>query len=140
MSSILGLLTAINCYNVKSSTVVQDIFAAAKVLALIIIIITGFVWLALGHVENLRDTMANTNYSLGHLSLSFYTGVFSYAGWNYLNFVTEELKEPNKNLPRAIMIAMPLVTVIYLLANFAYFAVLTPTEILASDAVAVVSK
>ena len=123
----------------KSTTLVQDIFAAAKVLALIIIILTGFVWFGLGHVQNLQDTMENTNYSLGHLSVSFYTGVFSYAGWNYLNFVTEELKEPNKNLPRAILISMPLVTIIYLLANFAYFTVLTPTEILASDAVAVVS-
>ena len=139
-NSLLGFLTAVNCYNVKSTTLVQDIFAAAKVFALIIIIITGFVWLGLGHVENLEDTMANTKYSFGHLSVSFYTGVFSYAGWNYLNFVTEELKEPNKNLPLAIVISLPLVTVIYLLANFAYFAVLAPTEILASDAVAVVSN
>ena len=138
--SLLGFLTAVNCYNVKSTTLVQDIFAAAKVFALIIIIITGFVWLGLGHVENLEDTMANTEYSFGHLSVAFYTGVFSYAGWNYLNFVTEELKEPSKNLPLAIIISLPLVTTVYLLANFAYFSVLAPTEILASDAVAVVSK
>ena len=127
-----------NCHNVKSSTLVQDIFAAAKVLALIIIILTGFVWIGMGHTENLQDTMANTKWNVGHLAVAFYTGVFSYAGWNYLNFVTEELKEPEKNLPRAIIISLPLVTVIYLLANFAYFTVLTPAEILASDAVAVV--
>ena len=139
LPSISGLLTAINCYNVKSTTLVQDVFAAAKVFALVIIILTGIVWMALGHAENFADPMANTNHSLGDLSLAFYTGVFSYAGWNYLNFVTEELKEPNKNLPLAIKISMPLITCIYLLANFAYFAVLTPTEILASDAVAVVS-
>ena len=136
---ISGLLTAVNCYNVKSSTLVQDVFTAAKVFALLIIIFTGFVWLGMGHTEYLNDTMANTKYSLGYLSEAFYTGVFSYAGWNYLNFMTEELIEPEKNLPRAIMISMPLVTGIYLLANFAYFTVLTPSEILASDAVAVVS-
>ena len=83
--------------------------------------------------------MDNTNYSPGMLALSFYSGLFSYAGWNYLNFVTEELIEPNKNLPRAIYISMPVVIVIYLLANVAYFAVLTPLEILSSNAVAVVS-
>ena len=70
--------------------------------------------------------------SVGDLSMAFYSGIFSYAGWNYLNFVTEELREPNKNLPRAIYISMPLITTIYCLANLAYFIVLQPTEILAS--------
>ena len=131
------MLTSVNCYNVKSVTWVQDIFTAAKVLALIIIIVSGMVWIGMGNLENLADPMKYSNYSMGDLSLAFYAGVFSYAGWNYLNFVTEELKEPNKNLPRAIYISLPLITCIYLLANFAYFAVLEPSEILASNAVAV---
>ncbi len=73
--------------------------------------------------------------------------------------MTEELKDPYKyffksfifnvvfskfiffikrNLPRAIYISLPLVTGIYVLANVAYLAVLTPTEMLSSDAIAVV--
>ena len=54
--------------------------------------------------------------------------------------MTEEIKEPNKNLPRAIYVSLPMVTIIYLLANVAYFSVLTPSEILASKAVAVVCE
>ena len=46
----------------------------------------------------------------------------------------------HRSLPRAIYISLPLVTVVYLLANVAYFAVLSPTEVLASNAVAVVSR
>ena len=47
----LALLTFINCYNVKSATMVQDIFTATKVLALLIIIISGFAWLGLGYIR-----------------------------------------------------------------------------------------
>ena len=43
------------------------------------------------------------------------------------------------NLPRAIYISLPLVTGVYVLANVAYLAVLSPTEMLASDAIVVVS-
>ncbi|PIO54884.1 hypothetical protein TELCIR_23741, partial [Teladorsagia circumcincta] len=67
----------------------------------------------------------------------FYSGVFSFAGYSYLNFVTEELKDPYRNLPRAIYISLPAVTLIYMLVNMAYFAVLSVDEILESDAVAV---
>ena len=103
-----------------------------------IIIISGIVWMGLGNLDNFHNSMSNSDFSPSRLSLAFYSGLFSYAGWNYLNFVTEELKDPNKNLPRAIYVSMPLVTCTYLLANVAYFAVLNTSEILASNAVAVV--
>ena len=91
-----------NCWNVRAATKVQDMFTFTKVLARIMVVVAGAVWLALGRTDNLFsvDPMKNTAWSPGHIALSFYSGLFSYAGWNYLNFVTEELKEPNKNLPR----------------------------------------
>ncbi|KAI9542601.1 b(0,+)-type amino acid transporter 1 [Dissostichus eleginoides] len=49
----------------------------------------------------------------------------------------EELKDPFRNLPLAIIIGIPLVSVCYVLVNVAYFTVLTPTELLLSPAVAV---
>lgn len=52
--------------------------------------------------------------------------------------MTEELRDPYKNLPRAIYISLPLVTAIYVLANMAYLAVLSRDEMLASNAIAVV--
>ncbi|XP_046385826.1 Y+L amino acid transporter 2 [Ischnura elegans] len=134
---ITCFLTAINCKNVKWATRVQDAFTATKILALVVIIIAGLVALAIGETNNLSNINQDANWDPGYIALSFYSGLFSYAGWNYLNFVTEELKDPYKNLPRAIGISMPMVTIIYVLANLAYFIVLTKEEILSSNAVAV---
>jgi amino acid transporter len=64
--------------------------------------------------------------------------IFSYR--NCLNFVVEELKDPFKNLPRAIGISMPIITLVYAMANVAYLIVLTPEELLSSNAVAVVLR
>lgn len=46
-----------------------------------------------------------------------------------MNLVTDELQNPSRNLPLAIMIAVPLVTACYVLANVGYFAVLRMDQI-----------
>ncbi|KAI6203621.1 Aat-2 [Aphelenchoides besseyi] len=136
-SSVIIILTIINCYSVRWSTRTQDVSTIAKLGALVVIILAGVVYVALGNVENLRIPKTNSiDLSLPQIALAFYQGVFSYSGWNYLNFVTEEIKEPYKNLPRAIYISLPVVTIIYMAVNCAYFAVLTPEEVLESPAVA----
>jgi len=57
---------------------------------------------------------------------------------NYLNFIIEELKDPIRNLPRAIAISCTLVTVVYVLTNIAFYTTLSVDEVLGSKAVAVV--
>ena len=83
-----------NCSNVKLAAKVTEIVSITKVLALVLIIIAGGVHLAMGHTENLSwDNMVqDTTTSPGRIALSFYSGLFSFAGWNYLNFVTEEIQ------------------------------------------------
>ncbi|XP_022247804.1 large neutral amino acids transporter small subunit 2-like [Limulus polyphemus] len=57
---------------------------------------------------------------------------------NYLNFVIEELKDPHRNLPRAIFISCVLVTVVYALTIVAFHTTLSVQEVLGAEAVAVI--
>jgi L-type amino acid transporter 9 len=71
------------------------------------------------------------------IAVAFYSGLWAYDGWNNLNFLTEELINPSRNLPLAIVIAMPIITGIYLLTNISYLTVLSMQEIIAQDAVGI---
>lgn len=115
----------------------QNVFMFCKLAAVSIIIFVGMGYMFMGHYENFEEPFEDSTTNIGKLSVAFYSGIFCYAGWNYLNFMTEELRDPYTNLPKAIYISLPIVTAIYVLANTAYFAVLTPQEISASKAVAV---
>ncbi|XP_066536673.1 large neutral amino acids transporter small subunit 2 isoform X2 [Hoplias malabaricus] len=136
----LLLLTWVNCFSVRLATRVQDIFTAGKLLALVLIIILGIVQICKGHFYWLEPAHAFEpfqEYDMGRIALAFLQGSFAYAGWNFLNYVTEELIDPHRNLPRAIFISIPLVTFIYVFANVAYVTAMSPNELLASNAVAV---
>merc|ERR1712212_210072 len=86
--------------------------------------------------KEVDDAFADSRVTASAISLAFYQGLYSFAGFNYLNFLMGEIKDPVRNLPLAIFIAMPLITFIYVMTNVAYFSVLMPYEMLETDATA----
>ncbi|XP_066940455.1 Y+L amino acid transporter 2-like [Macrobrachium rosenbergii] len=135
-ASLICFLSFVNCVNVKWVASLQNIFTATKLLALIVVIVSGILHILWGHTENYRYPFVNSNWSSGAIATAFYQSLFSYSGWESLYYVVEELKNPERNIPLSIMISTTLVTVVYVLANVAYLAVLTPSEMLSSNAVA----
>ncbi|XP_015246401.1 PREDICTED: b(0,+)-type amino acid transporter 1-like isoform X1 [Cyprinodon variegatus] len=136
------VVSSLNILNSRIAVRVQVIFLVAKVLALTFIVIGGILKLIQSStvfVENFKveNSFKDTHYSVSALGMAFYQGLWSYAGWYNLNYVTEELKRPEVNLPRALVIAISLVTGMYLLVNVSYLTVMTPRELMSSTAVAV---
>ena len=132
------LLGFVNCYSVRMSNMVQDYLTYAKVFALILICLTGFVQLGSGNTEHFTWDGTVTDPSV--IALSFYSGLFAYTGWNYLNFIIEEMKvnsclqlcrsnnflyqNPVRDLPRAIFISCVICLLIYVLTIVAFHTTL----------------
>lgn len=66
----------------------------AKLAALGVIILVGVGHAALGNTTNFNNFWEGSVTDPGRIAVAFYSGIFSYSGWNYLNFMTEELKNP----------------------------------------------
>ncbi|KAI3377765.1 hypothetical protein L3Q82_008908, partial [Scortum barcoo] len=135
-AAAIFLIIIVNCLSVKLASYVQNFLTAAKLLIIVVIVGAGIVMLAQGKTETLSDPFNGMSSSVGAIGLAFYNGLWAYDGWNQLNFITEELKDPFRNLPLAILIGIPLVSVCYVLVNIAYFTVMTTNELLLSPAVA----
>ncbi|XP_072013475.1 cystine/glutamate transporter-like isoform X2 [Amphiura filiformis] len=133
---MLCVIFALNVYSVPTTYRLQVVLSAAKVLGLVLIIFLGFIRICQGHTSNFENAFKSDNLDIGNIPLAFYSGLFAYAGWHFLPQVTEEVERPSRNIPLAIIISMTIVTIIYILANVAYFTVLSPEELLTSKAVA----
>jgi len=141
----IWLVVLINSLSVKLTQQFLKFFGYGKLLSLGFIIIGGLVMNFTGRVAN-ADVFTfsqmfqfDENNSIVYpeisiVGIALYQGLWAYDGWNQLNYISGELKNP-ANLPRAIMVAMFSVTCLYLLTNYAYLSVLGMEGLLAADAV-----
>ncbi|XP_031828140.1 b(0,+)-type amino acid transporter 1 [Nomia melanderi] len=134
----LGLITYINLTSVKLYVKVQNIFTVCKVVACMVVIGGGIWWLCAGHTELLKNPFRGSTTSPGDIALAFYSGLWAYDGWTSAAIVTEEIKKPEVNILRSIIIAVPLITVLYVSMNLMYMAALTIPDMVSAPAVAVI--
>ncbi|CAF0917579.1 unnamed protein product [Rotaria sp. Silwood1] len=131
------MLMNINSLSVSASNRLNIVFVICKVSTILTVIVAGLVRIGQGHTTYLKNGFSGTGKNLSGLAYAFYLGLWSYDGWNSLNTVTEELKNPQRNLWLSIVLALPAVTVLYVLTNVSYFTVLSKAALLSSSAVAV---
>lgn len=130
ISLIIGL-TIVNYIGVKSGSRLQNISMIAKLVPICIIMVLGLV---LGDVSpdlSLTPRNGNFNFSsiINMIAFAVVASLWAYEGWTNLNTVAEEIKNPRKNLPLAIIISIVSITALYTLFNYSIFRVLPIGEI-----------
>ncbi|KAL4253190.1 Cellular Amino Acid Transporter [Abortiporus biennis] len=110
------------------------VFTAVK----LSITILGIVQLARGRTSTsfTNPLFAESSTQPSAYALALYSGLWAVDGWDQANYVGGEIKRPEKNIPRAIHSSMAIVTILFLLANVAYFVVLDKETVGLSNTVA----
>jgi len=136
-TAMILLLSGINVLGVRKAGAVQTMFTASKLLVLAVIIFFG---LTLGHGSwDHFKALPATEFHGGTLAafgVATISALWAYDGWNNLSMVAGEVKDPQRNMPRALIFGTLLVIGVYLLVNMAYFYILEPADVAHTQTVA----
>lgn len=114
------------------------VFMSVKIVALMSITIIGLIQLIRGRVsESFKEPLFDgSSQSPSEYSLALYSGLWAFDGWDQANYVGGEMKNPERNIPRAIHWSMFIVISLFLLANISYLVVLDKQTVGLSNTVA----
>lgn len=128
---VILLLTIVNILGVKSGGRVQGIFMIAKLIPILLIVFIGF---TMGTADNpMTMTPGEGKSWFSAFALCIIACLWAFEGWTSVCIVAEELKNPQKDLPRAIFLGVTVVTLIYVVFHLALLHIL-PAETIAADA------
>jgi APA family basic amino acid/polyamine antiporter len=131
--ALILALAWLNYFGVKLGGGIQTAVTALKVALIALIIVAG---LGLGHSHEPVAAGAVAPLTLTGFIAALVAALWAYDGWNNVSMVSSEVREPQRNLPRALIGGTLSVIGIYLLANAAYFYILTPQQVASTSRVA----
>lgn len=152
------VLTYLNTRGVKNSKILQTVLTIIKIASLLGLIVFGFILAAKAEIWNANwadawnsrvfDTIDKSWLPIGGtalitgISAAMVGSLFSSDAWNGVTFIAGEIKNPQRNVGLSLFLGTLIVTIIYILTNLMYLAVIPLDEIATakSDRVAVVAS
>ena len=136
-SGTIVMLTITNYLGIKPGAMVQNVFAVAKIGALAALILGGLaLWTTLGPAPLVPTAPPPRESLAAGLAAAFVAVLFTIGGWQQMNMVAGEIRDPARTIPRALALGIGIVIVIYLGANAVYLRALGRDGLAASGAVA----
>jgi len=134
---MIAVVTIINCATVSVNGNIATVLMLTKI-ALVLAVGAGAFLFAQGDwthfaLANMNGTCegvsAGARAGFAGFGAAMLGALWAYNGWNELTFVAGEVRNPQRNIPLALIGGMITVAVLYIFVNLAYFYVLTPTEV-----------
>jgi APA family basic amino acid/polyamine antiporter len=130
------VVTIINILGVKAGGIFSDIFTILKLAGIGVLVVAGFGWGSAATSDLFATLTVGEGGLTSAITLAAVSVLWSYGGWQHATFTAAEAKDPQRTVPRALIIGASTVTAVYLITNVAYLFLLTPHEMAASPRVA----
>jgi amino acid transporter len=135
VAGILLLLAGINFRGMRESSTTNIIATMVELSGLLIVIVAGAVFLGRSPDASVLETIeAGRSVGWREIASGAALGFFAFIGFEDMVNVAEEVKDPERNMPRAILIALCVTGVIYLLVVLVATSVVAPDQLAASEA------
>lgn len=135
---LILVLGVVNYFGVRIGGNVQVAVTAIKVGLIAALILAGLLSAntAAGNTSPSAFVGSGSSSAFAGIVAALVGALWAYDGWNNVGMVASEIKSPQRNLPRALIGGTAGVIAIYILANWAYFRILSPSEVAAHKLVA----
>ena len=127
------MLSTVNYFGVKPGALTQNVLTVLKLGALAVLIVAGVTLSPVTSPSGGLESLGRGDFILA-IGSALVPVLFAFGGWQQTNFVAEELIDPGRNLPRALIGGVCIVITVYLLANVAYLRTLGVTGLAGSTA------
>jgi APA family basic amino acid/polyamine antiporter len=132
-------LSAINYFGIRFGSLTQNIFTVLK-LAVLAGLVGAGLWLGAGELTTAEAASQSVWATGGTWGIIVAIGaaltpvLFSHGGWQHMNHIAAEIKQPNRNLPLSLLIGVGIVVGTYLLTNYAFLYALGVEGLAGNDA------
>jgi len=128
-ASLVIILTAINYLGVRFGGYIQNIFTFGKLFCIAALVIFGF---TAGQAGDFLPIFPESGKIMGPLAAGVIATLWAYDGWMYVAMMAEEIKNPQKNLPLALILGISITSVVYAAFNAAVLNVLSMAEVISA--------
>ncbi|MCJ7582786.1 MAG: amino acid permease, partial [Candidatus Aminicenantes bacterium] len=134
--SAIIILSAVNYIGVKQGSSLQTLLTLGKVIAIVFIILMGFILGSKVPEHFSAGEIIQTGIPLNGFFLAMVAGLFAFGGWHMVTYNSEETVNPKKTIPRALMLGTLIVTLSYIALNAVYMYVLPLDKVASSTRIA----
>jgi len=130
------IVTTLNVIGVKAGGIFSDVFTVLKLLGIAVLVLAGLGW-GSSATSDFGQPLDLGSGDLGNaLALAMVSVLWSYGGWQHATFTAAEAVNPQKTIPRALILGSLIIMGVYLAANLAYMFLLPLPTIASSSRVA----